>query len=100
VASWDSIKRAEKQAKGISDGPFDGIPSSSGSLAYAAAVLKKAAKAGIPIEVASLPADIDLELGELLLAVVAECRRRNLDPEVALREVTNVRRRIAETPDA
>ena len=100
VASWDSIKRAEKQAKGISDGPFDGIPSSSGSLAYAAAVLKKAAKAGIPIEVAPLPADINLELGELLLAVVAECRRRNLDPEVALREVTNVRRRIAETPEA
>ena len=99
VASWDAIKKAEKRDKGISDGPFDGIPSSSGSLAYAAAVLKKAAKAGLHIEVAPLPPGLDLELGELLLAVVAECRRRGLDPEVVLRDVTNVRRRNAETPD-
>lgn len=99
VASWDAIKKAEKREKGISDGPFDGIPSSSGSLAYAAAVLKKAAKAGLHIEVAPLPPGLDLELGELLLAVVAECRRRGLDPEVVLRDVTNVRRRNAETPD-
>lgn len=100
VASWDAIKKAEKRAKGISDGPFDGIPSSSGSLAYAAAVLKKAAKAGIDIDVAPLPAGADLDVGELLLAVVAECRRRGLDPEVALRDVTNVRRRDAESPGA
>lgn len=99
VASWDAIKKAEKREKGISDGPFDGIPSSSGSLAYAAAVMKKAAKAGLHIEVAPLPPGLDLELGELLLAVVAECRRRGLDPEVVLRDVTNVRRRNAETPD-
>lgn len=100
VATWDSIKKAEKHAKGIVEGPFDGVPSSSGSLAYAAAVLKRAAKAGLTIDVAPWPDGVDADPGELMLAVVAECRRRGLDPEVVLRDVTNARRRRAESPDA
>lgn len=99
VASWDEIKKAEKRAKGLSDGPFAGVPSSSGSLGYAAAVLKKAEKAGVPLSSNPTPTP-DLEhltdLGEHLLAVVAECRRRGIDPEVALREVTNIHRANAE----
>lgn len=99
VASWDAIKSAEKRAKGLDDGPFAGVPVSSGSLGYAAAVLKKAEKAGVPLSVSPVP-DAHLEhltdVGEHLLAVVAECRRRGLDPEVVLREVTNVHRANAE----
>ena len=95
VASWDAIKSAEKRAKGLDDGPFAGVPVSSGSLGYAAAVLKKSEKAGVPLS-PNLTTAADLErltdVGEHLLAVVAECRRRGLDPEVVLREVTNVHR--------
>lgn len=100
VASWDAIKRAEKAARGIDAGPFDGVASSAGSLGYAASVLKRADKAGIPISTRPLatPGDLDdpASLGEHLLTVVAECRRRGIDPEVALREVTNARRDEAE----
>jgi hypothetical protein len=35
-------------------------------------------------------------LGELLFEVVAECRRRDIDAEVTLREVTNAHRLAAE----
>jgi tetrapyrrole methylase family protein/MazG family protein len=99
VKSWDDIKKAEKAAKGIVAGPFDGIPQATGSLAYASAILKRATKAGVPIE---LPSPGAQELGDItdlgmhLLEVVAECRRRGVDPEVALRKVSNIQRQNAE----
>lgn len=99
VKSWDDIKKAEKAAKGIVAGPFDGIPQATGSLAYASAILKRANKAGMPIE---LPSPGAQELGDIadlgmhLLEVVAECRRRGVDPEVALRKVSNIQRQNAE----
>ena len=96
VASWDAIKRAEKEARGDDGGPFDGVASSAGSLSYASSVLKKAAKADLDMRVPEVSLDHVTDLGEHLLAVVAECRRRGIDPEVALREVTNVRRTAAE----
>jgi len=99
VASWDAIKMAERQAKGLDDGPFAGVPVSSGSLGYADAVLKKAEKAGVPLSPdPTTAADLErlTDIGEHLLAVVAECRRRGVDPEMVLREVTNVHRANAE----
>jgi hypothetical protein len=90
---------AEKAAKGIVAGPFDGIPQATGSLAYASAILKRATKAGIPVD---LPSHGPQELGDIadlgmhLLEVVAECRRRGVDPEVALRKVSNIQRQNAE----
>jgi tetrapyrrole methylase family protein/MazG family protein len=99
VKSWDDIKKAEKAAKGIVAGPFDGIPQATGSLAYASAILKRANKAGVPIELTS-PGAQELgdiaDLGMHLLEVVAECRRRGVDPEVALRKVSNIQRQNAE----
>lgn len=99
VKSWDDIKKAEKAAKGIVAGPFDGIPQATGSLAYASAVLKRATKAGVPIELPNSGVqDIGdiADLGMHLLEVVAECRRRGVDPEVALRKVSNIQRQNAE----
>ena len=99
VKSWDDIKKAEKAAKGIVAGPFDGIPQATGSLAYASAVLKRANKAGIPVELPNhgpqAVGDI-ADLGMHLLEVVAECRRRGVDPEVALRKVSNIQRQNGE----
>jgi len=99
VKSWDEIKKAEKAAKGIEAAPFDGIPQATGSLAYASAILKRATKAGIPIEIPShAPEALSdvADLGMHLLEVVAECRRRGVDPEVALRKVSNIHRQNAE----
>jgi uncharacterized protein YabN with tetrapyrrole methylase and pyrophosphatase domain len=96
VQSWDDIKKAEKLAKGIIAGPFDGIPQATGSLAYASAVLKKAAKANLPITTANQSLSDISDLGLHLLEVVAECRSRGIDPEVALRNVTNAQRLAAE----
>lgn len=93
VSDWERIKRAEKDAKGIVDGPFGGVPSTSGALSYATAVLKKAAKAG-HAQPTRPPNDLESydDLGHFLLAVVDECRRRGIDPEVELRRVvTDVR---------
>ena len=57
---------------------------------FRSAVLKKAEKAGEPVSTVELT-DVD-DLGRHLLAVVAECRRRGIDPEVTLLEVTNAQR--------
>ena len=96
VTSWDEIKKAEKRERGATDGPFDGVPRSSGALSYAAAVLKKADKIGHPIPTSS-PREVasNVEpagLGRALLDLVAECRRQGIDPEVALRETVESHR--------
>ena len=103
TASWEAIKKAERAAKAQASGaranstPFTGIPSATGSLSYASAVLKKAERAGHPVTVDS---SIDLagvvDVAEHLLAVVAECRRRDIDPEVSLRALVNDRRLAVE----
>ncbi len=103
TASWEAIKKAERAAKARASGaranstPFTGIPSATGSLSYASAVLKKAERAGHPVTVDS---SIDLagvvDVAEHLLAVVAECRRRDIDPEVSLRALVNDRRLAVE----
>jgi tetrapyrrole methylase family protein/MazG family protein len=85
VTDWDAIKRAEKEARGDVGGPFDGVPRSSGSLSYAAAVLKKIEKLGVSIDVGE-PRAPEHDFGAALFDLVAECRRRGIDPEVALRQ--------------
>ncbi|MEY3035090.1 MAG: hypothetical protein RLZ86_1712 [Actinomycetota bacterium] len=94
VTDWDAIKRAEKEARGAIDGPFDNIPSSSGSLSYASAVLKKIEKLGLTSDMPALDTTSSdrPDLGRSLLDLVAECRRRGIDPEVALRDTTNLLR--------
>jgi len=96
--SWEAIKRAEKVSKGIIAGPFDGVPSASGSLSYASSIQKRAAKAKYPIEVppSGVALDSVADLGELLFEIVAECGRRDIDAEVTLREVTNSHRSAVE----
>lgn len=100
VASWDEIKKAEKAAKkatrpDLDDGPFAGIVDSTGSLAYAADVVKRSSTAGHPIAV---PEDIAQSIAQIsdlglhLMYVVAECRRRQIDPEVVLRASAHAQR--------
>jgi XTP/dITP diphosphohydrolase len=75
--TWESVKDAEKERAGL----FDGIPSTLPALTRAAKVLDRLARAGMP-----LPTPDPHDLGDRLLALVAEARAVGEDPEQALRE--------------
>jgi len=81
---WQQIKAAEKQRTSVTDGLPPGLP----ALLYADKVLGRLGAAPVPEE-ASDPAH---DLGERLLALVAEARESGVDPEQALRDA--VRRRL------
>lgn len=88
ASSWETIKKAEKRARGIPDGPFDGLIEATGSLAYATSIAKRAEKAGAPISTSGPDTDFIAQIEDLgmhLLHIVVECRRRSLDPELVLR---------------
>jgi XTP/dITP diphosphohydrolase len=95
-ANWDAIKAAERAAAG--SGPssaLDGVPLAQPALALAAALQRRAERAGAPPELADLTAgDADepatgdgtvSETGAELFALVARARAAGLDPERELR---------------
>jgi XTP/dITP diphosphohydrolase len=82
--TWESVKAAEKQRTGL----LDGIPLDLPALSRAAKVLDRLERAGTAVP----PLDPD-DLGDRLLALVAEARRSGEDPEQALRDA--VRRATA-----
>jgi XTP/dITP diphosphohydrolase len=77
--SWEALKAAEKQRTGL----LDGIPAELPALSRAAKVLDRLERAGSP-----LPAHDGKtgDLGDRLLALVAEARESGVDPEQALRD--------------
>ena len=105
LENWDEIKKAEKGRTSI----LEGIPRSLPSLAYAQKVGRKASKVGfdwpdvagafpkIIEETAELAeamaetnaAATELELGDLLFAVVNVARHLKIDAELALRAATD-----------
>ena len=87
-ANWQAIKEAEKQ---LTD-PLEGIPVALPALLRAAKVLERLERAGAPVQVDPGSAD----LGERLLALVAEARAAGTDPEQALRDA--VRRHTPAPP--
>ncbi|MFE4196334.1 MazG nucleotide pyrophosphohydrolase domain-containing protein [Paenarthrobacter sp. NPDC056912] len=90
ILKWDAAKRAEKPER---EDPFEGIPPHLPALAAAQKSLERAARAGLPVDARSRPADVvvpvipasEEALGELLFAVVAGAREQGLDAERALR---------------
>jgi uncharacterized protein YabN with tetrapyrrole methylase and pyrophosphatase domain len=86
LRNWDQIKAGEA---GREPGIFGEVPENLPALLYARKLQRRAATAGL-IERAPAPdaatrdADFD-EIGERLLAVVDDARRRRVDPELALR---------------
>jgi XTP/dITP diphosphohydrolase len=75
---WESRKAQEKQRSSVTEGLAPGLP----ALLYADKVLDRAQRAGTPLEVPVEPTD----LGDRLLALVAEARAEGTDPEQALRD--------------
>ncbi|SCX38602.1 XTP/dITP diphosphohydrolase [Klenkia marina] len=93
-ASWEEIKRAEKQRRS----PTEGISTSQSAAAWAAALVSRARRAGLPVPPpAELAADDPAALGEHLLGVVAAAGERGWDVEDALRTAV---RRYAASVDA
>ena len=85
VARWDEIKKEQKSHR---ESVVEGIPEKLSALARAASVLKRS-KDILP---APTPEDsraaTEEELGEQLLAIVANARAQGLDAERALRQAT------------
>jgi XTP/dITP diphosphohydrolase len=103
--NWDEIKKTEKEEKriraersGLTATPsvpsaLDGVPFGQPALALAAQLQRRAARAGVPADLASLEADDDVgepdgsggDLGRALFRLVARAREAGRDPELELR---------------
>jgi len=93
-AGWEEIKKAEKQRRS----PTEGVSRSQPAAAWGAALVRRAARAGLSTPEPAELADTSPEaLGERLLAVVAAAEQRGWDVEDALREAV---RRYAGELDA
>lgn len=77
-ANWQAIKEAEKQRTD----PLEGVPLELPALLRATKVLERLERAGRPVQVDACYTD----LGERLLALVAEARLAGVDAEQALRD--------------
>ncbi len=82
-ANWEAIKATEKQRTGT----YDGVVWSQPALSLAAAVLRRAERAGIGLEADGAPADPEERIGRGLLRLAAEALASGVDPELALRRV-------------
>jgi XTP/dITP diphosphohydrolase len=84
---WESIKAQEKQRDSVTDGLPPGLP----ALLYADKVLDRLERAGtssgtsVGSSAEQVPAP-SADVGDRLLAVVADARRAGVDPEQALRD--------------
>ena len=101
--NWDEIKREEKKERaersGVTATPaapsaLDGVPFGQPALALAAQLQRRAARAGVPGELARLEGDPGgdgpgEEIGRELFRLVVKAREAGLDPEMELRAVTH-----------
>ena len=93
--NWDEIKRAEKKERaeragvpaGADGSPssLDGVPFGQPALALAAQLQRRAARAGVPDELARLDGDPSGDIGTELFNLVAKAREAGRDPEMELR---------------
>jgi len=99
---WQQIKASEKQRTS----PYDGIPPTLPALLYADKVLDRlrrdrdqtlAELVETPVGLDNLDRRDSAGIGDQLLALVAEAREANVDPEQALRDAV---RRLATDPDS
>ena len=81
--NWEAIKAAEKQRTG----PYDGVVWQQPALSLAAAVLRRAARAGIDLESDEPPLNDEERIGRELLRLAARAGDAGIDPELALRRV-------------
>lgn len=87
--NWDTIKAAEREtASGAPGSALDGVPLGQPALALAAQLQRRAARAGVPAELADDPAEragAPGEIGAQLFALAGRAVAAGLDPELELR---------------
>ena len=95
--NWDEIKREEKRARAsahpqaqAAPSALDGVPFGQPALALAAQLQRRAARAGVPDELARLDRDDEPghggeDIGRELFRLAAKARELGLDPEMELR---------------
>ena len=100
--NWDEIKREEKKTRAgrkgragaeLAPSVLDGVPFGQPALALAAQLQRRAARAGVPDELARLdgdaaggkPDDSGEDVGRELFRLVARARQAGRDPEMELR---------------
>jgi XTP/dITP diphosphohydrolase len=94
--NWDAIKAAERGGRGGAlPAALESVPFGQPALSLAAQLQRRAERAGVPPELADLPADgADgdgqrpenvSEIGAALFTLVAQARAAGLDPELELR---------------
>ncbi|MGC5016636.1 MazG family protein [Streptosporangium sp. DT93] len=91
-ANWETIKAAERAAKNGGDpgSAVDGVPMGQPALSLAAQLLRRAERAGAPVELPErVPAD---GLGARLFELVRQAHAAGLDPEAELRAVARAYR--------
>jgi NTP pyrophosphatase (non-canonical NTP hydrolase) len=94
--NWDEIKREEKRALAerqgtgqVAPSALDGVPFGQPALALAAQLQRRAARGGVPDDLARLDGEAAVTPGERigreLFRLVAEAREAGCDPEMELR---------------
>ncbi len=96
--NWETIKAAERAAKGETDSVLSGVPMGQPAISLAAQLLRRAGRAGAP---ASLAGDLAPPAGARLFTLVRETQDAGLDPEAELRAAAReYRRRVEQWEDA
>ncbi|KAB8182225.1 MazG family protein [Microbispora catharanthi] len=96
--NWETIKAAERAAKGEAGSALSGVPMGQPAISLAAQLLRRAGRAGAP---ASLAGDLAPPAGARLFTLVRETQDAGLDPEAALRAAAReYRRRVEQWEDA
>ncbi|GGO18178.1 MazG family protein [Microbispora bryophytorum] len=96
--NWETIKAAERAAKGETASVLGGVPMGQPAISLAAQLLRRAGRAGAP---AALAGDLAPTAGARLFALVRETQDAGLDPEAELRAAAReYRRRVQQWEDA
>lgn len=91
---WDALKSKEPGRDSITNGLPTGMP----ALAYAAALQRRAGRAGLPVPDDGSKNQTEADAGRELFETVARIQASGIDPEVALRaEALRYRDRIKRT---
>ena len=98
LEQWEDLKRKERGRRSI----VESLPVSMPALSYAASVMGRAAKAGVPIDDVAPPAnggeaplDSESDAGRFLMGVTRRVEEAGHDPETALRSYSlELRNRI------
>jgi XTP/dITP diphosphohydrolase len=84
LQNWDQLKAREKKRDSLTDG----VPAAQPALAYTAALIERAERGGLTVEVPVA----DGEIGRELFALVQRSVAAGVDPETALRRTARVYR--------